>query len=165
VAQKVREIADLSDVDLKILALLQEDASLTAAEIAEQVNLSVSPCWRRITRLEKEGYIEKRAALLSAERLGLGVVIFASISLSANDEQSLEQFEAQIQKFPEVVECYTVTGTMDYFAKIVTRDIQGYEAFLRQQLLQVPLIRELHSNVAVTKIKFTTSLPLDTQVA
>ena len=138
--------------------------AFTAAEIAEQVSLSPSPCWRRIQRMEKEGYIEKRVALLNGERLGLGVVIFASISLSANDEQSLENFEAEIQQFPEVVECYTVTGTMDYFLKIITRDIRGYEAFLRQRLLQVPLIRELHSNVAVTKIKFTTSLPLATQL-
>jgi len=158
------ETRELSPVDLKILALLQEDASLTAAEIAEQVSLSPSPCWRRIQRMDKEGYIEKRVALLNGERLGLGVVIFASISLSANDEQSLENFEAEIQQFPEVVECYTVTGTMDYFLKIITRDIRGYEAFLRQRLLQVPLIRELHSNVAVTKIKFTTSLPLATQL-
>jgi Lrp/AsnC family transcriptional regulator len=158
------ESRELSPVDLKILALLQEDASLTAAEIAEQVSLSPSPCWRRIQRMEKEGYIEKRVALLNGERLGMGVVIFASISLSANDEQSLENFEAEIQQFPEVVECYTVTGTMDYFLKIITRDIRGYEAFLRQRLLQVPLIRELHSNVAVTKIKFTTSLPLATQL-
>jgi Lrp/AsnC family transcriptional regulator len=154
----------LSSVDLQILGLLQEDASLTAAEIAERVNLSASPCWRRIQRLEKEGYIQRRVALLDAERLGMGVVIFASISLSANDEESLENFEADIRQFPEVVECYTVTGTMDYFLKIITRDIRGYEAFLRQQLLQVPLIRELHSNVAVTEIKFTTSLPLETQV-
>ena len=135
------------------------------AQIAERVNLSTSPCWRRIQRLEKDGYIDKRVALLNGERLGLGVVIFASISLAANDEQSLEQFEAEIARFPEVLECYTVTGTMDYFVKIVTRDIRGYESFLRQRLLQIPLIRELHSNVAVTQIKFTTSLPLATQVA
>lgn len=158
------ESKELAPVDLKILALLQEDSSLTAAEIADQVNLSPSPCWRRIQRMEKEGYIEKRVALLNGERLGMGVVIFASISLSANDEQSLEKFETEIQQFPEVVECYTVTGTMDYFLKIITRDIRGYEAFLRQRLLQVPLIRELHSNVAVTEIKFTTSLPLETQM-
>lgn len=155
---------ELASVDLQILEILQEDASLTAAQIAERVNLSASPCWRRIQRLEKEGYIDKRVALLNGEQLGLGVVIFASISLAANDEQSLEQFEAQIQQFPEVLECYTVTGTMDYFVKIVTRDIRGYESFLRQHLLQIPLIRELHSNVAVTQIKFTTSLPLATQV-
>ena len=159
------ERRELSSVDLQILEILQEDASLTAAQIAERVNLSASPCWRRIQRLEKEGYIDKRVALLNGEQLGLGVVIFASISLAANDEQSLEQFEAQIQQFPEVLECYTVTGTMDYFVKIVTRDIRGYESFLRQHLLQIPLIRELHSNVAVTQIKFTTSLPLATQVA
>ena len=84
---------DLSAIDIKILTLLQQDASLTAAEIAEQVNLSVSPCWRRINRLEKEGVIEKEVALLNAEKLGMGLGIFARISLSQNDEASLHTFE------------------------------------------------------------------------
>jgi Lrp/AsnC family transcriptional regulator len=89
------------------------------AEIAEQVNLSVSPCWRRINRLEKEGVIGKKVALLNAEKLGMGLVIFARISLSQNDEASLHTFEERVRQFPEVVECYTVTGTADYFLKII----------------------------------------------
>jgi Lrp/AsnC family transcriptional regulator len=154
----------LSTIDLKILSLLQEDASLTAAEVAEKVNLSASPCWRRINRLESEGYIEKKVALLSAEKLGLDIVIFARISLARNDEHSLTEFEERVKNFPEVVECYTVTGSADYFLKIITRDIKHYDRFLRKQLIQIPLVGDVSSNVVVTRIKHTTGLPLETQV-
>jgi Lrp/AsnC family transcriptional regulator len=153
----------LSPIDVRILGLLQQDASLTAAEIAEQVNLSVSPCWRRINRLEQEGIIEKKVALLNAEKLGLGLVIFARIRLAKNDEASLHDFEERVRRFPEVVECYTVTGSADYFLKIITRDIKHYDRFLRRQLIQIPLVRDVNSNVAVTRIKYTTGLPLETQ--
>jgi len=155
---------DLSPIDIKILALLQQDASLTAAEIAEQVNLSASPCWRRINRLEQEGIIEKKVALLNAEKLGLGLVIFSRISLDKNDESSLQDFEQRVREYAEVVECYTVTGSADYFLKIITRDIKHYDRFLRQKLIQIPLVRDVNSNVAVTRVKYTTGLPLETQL-
>lgn len=155
---------DLSQIDIKILALLQEDASLTAAEIAEQVSLSASPCWRRINRLEQAGIIEKKVALLNAEKLGLGLVVFSRISLEKNDEASLHDFEQRVNRFPEVVECYTVTGSADYFLKIITRDIKHYDRFLRRHLIQIPLVRDVSSNVAVTQIKYTTGLPLETQL-
>ncbi len=144
--------------------MLQHDASLTAAEIAERVNLSPSPCWRRINRLEKAGLIEKRVALLDAEKLGLGLVVFARIRLAKNDENSLHSFEEQVRGLPEVVECYTVTGSADYFLKIVTRDIKHYDRFLRRHLIQIPLVRDINSNVAVTRIKYSTELPIDTQL-
>ena len=155
---------ELSATDINILAILQEDASLTAAEIAERVNLSPSPCWRRISRLEKTGIIEKKVALLDAEKLGMGLVVFSRISLTRNDDNSLHSFEEMVCRFPEVVECYTVTGSADYFLKIITRDIRHYDRFLRRQLIQVPLVRDVNSNVAVTKIKYTTELPLETQL-
>ena len=154
----------LTPVDLKILALLQNDASLSSAEIAEQVNLSPSPCWRRINRMEKAGIIQRRVALLDPLKLGMGIIVFSSISLARNDEQSLEQFEKEVRNHPEVMECYTVTGTADYFLKIQAKDIQNYEIFMRKHLLQMPLVREVHSNVAVTKIKYSTELPLQTQL-
>ncbi|MBL4566607.1 MAG: Lrp/AsnC family transcriptional regulator [Porticoccus sp.] len=157
-------MAELDKIDIQILKQIQADASLTAQELAQGVNLSTSPCWRRITRLEKEGFIEKKVALLNSQKLGMQMITFVSISLSKNDEDSLEIFEEQVQQFPEIVECYTVTGTMDYFLKIITKDIQHFERFLRQHLAQLPLIREMHSNVAVTQIKYTTELPLDTQM-
>ncbi len=155
---------NLSQTDIRILALLQQDASLTAAEIAERVNLSTSPCWRRINRLEQEGIIEKKVALLNAEKLGMGLVVFSRISLDKNDEATLNDFEQRISRLPEVVECYTVTGSADYFLKIITRDIKHYDRFLRRQLIQIPLVRDVNSNVAVTRVKYTTGLPLETQL-
>ena len=155
---------NLSPTDLKILGMLQHDASLTAAEIAERVSLSPSPCWRRINRLEKAGLIEKRVALLDAEKLGLGLVVFARIRLSKNDEASLQSFEDKVRGFPEVVECYTVTGSADYLLKIVTRDIKHYDRFLRRHLVQIPLVRDINSNVAVTRVKYSTELPIDSQL-
>lgn len=154
----------LSSTDMKILQLLQENAALTAAEIADQVNLSASPCWRRINRLENEGIIQRKVALLDAKKLGLGLVVFSSVSLAQNDEASLEKFEHEVRLFPEVVECYTVTGAFDYFLKTITKDIQHYETFMRKKLLQMPLVSQVHSNVAVTQIKYTTSLPLESQL-
>lgn len=150
--------------DLKILKLLQEDASLTAAELADRIGLSQSPCWRRVNRLESEGYIQKRVALLNAEKLGMDVVVFCSVKLSVHGRQSLEEFEHAVSLLPEVTECYTMTGTMDYMLKIVTKDIRHYEQFVRTFLAQMPGIQEIHSHVAVTAIKNTTSLPLDTQL-
>jgi Lrp/AsnC family transcriptional regulator len=155
---------NLTQTDVQILNLLQSDASLTAAQIGEQVNLSASPCWRRINRLEKAGLIDRRVALLDPEKLGLGLVVFARIRLSKNDEASLEQFEEQVRGFAEVVECYTVTGSADYFLKIITRDIKQYDRFLRRNLIQIPLVRDINSNVAVTCIKYTTELPLNSQL-
>ncbi len=155
---------NLSLIDIKILTLLQQDASLTAAEIAEQVNLSASPCWRRINRLEQDGIIEKKVVLLNAEKLGMGLVIFSRISLTKNDEASLHDFEERVREYPEVVECYTVTGSADYFLKIITKDIKHYDRFLRRKLIQIPLVRDVNSNVAVTQIKYTTGLPLETQL-
>ena len=155
---------DLSATDLHILNLLQRDASLTAAEIAEQVNLSPSPCWRRINRLEQEGYIDRRVALLDGEKLGLDLVVFSRVSLARNDEEALVSFEDRVRRFPEVVECYTVTGSADYFLKIVTRDIKHYDRFLRRQLLQIPEVGDISSNVAVTQVKYTTELPIDSEL-
>ena len=155
---------DISATDLNILGLLQRDSSLTAAQIAEQVNLSSSPCWRRINRLEQEGYIDRRVAILNGEKLGLDLVVFSRVSLARNDEEALVGFEDRVRRFPEVVECYTVTGSADYFLKIVTRDIKHYDRFLRRQLLQIPEVGDISSNVAVTQVKYTTELPINSEL-
>jgi Lrp/AsnC family transcriptional regulator len=154
----------ISSIDLKILKQLQNDCSLTAAQLADRIGLSQSPCWRRVNRLEQEGFIHKRVALLDAEKLGMDVVVFCTVNLSVHGRQSLEEFEEAVRRLPEVTECYTMTGTMDYMLKIVTRDIRHYEQFVRTFLSQMPGIQEIHSNVAVTTIKNTTALPLDTQL-
>lgn len=155
---------ELSNIDIKILQLLQENANLSTADIALKVGLSQSPCWRRISRLEQAGIIRTRVAVLDRAKLGMEVVVFVNISLTAHGRQNLAAFEKEIRKFPEVLACYTVTGQMDYLLKIVTKDIQHYESFIRNRLMTLPMIREMHSTIAITEIKDTTRLPLETQL-
>lgn len=154
----------LAKQDVEILKLLQKDASISTAAIAERINISQSPCWRRINRLEQEGIIKQRVALLDRAALGMDVVVFATINLTGTGRQNLEAFEREIVRHPEVVECYTMTGIWDYMLKIVTRDIRHYETFVRNTLTESPEIRELHSHMAVTEIKNSTEMPLDTQL-
>ena len=151
----------LDEIDLRILEILQRDCSLSSAEIAERVGLSASPCWRRIQRMERAGVIRARVALLDPEAVGLGVVVFASVKLSAHGRQALPQFEAAIRDYPEVMECYTVSGGVDYMLRIVTRDIHAYEIFLREHLTQLPAVAEVHSRIAITQVKYTTAVPID----
>jgi Lrp/AsnC family transcriptional regulator len=155
---------DLSRQDIRILKLLQSDATLSTAAIAERINVSQSPCWRRINRLEEEGLIKGRVALLDRAALGMEVVVFATINLTSTGRQNLIEFEQEIVRHPEVVECYTMTGIWDYMIKVVTRGIRHYEDFARNTLSASPSIRELHSHMAVTEIKNVTELPLDTQL-
>jgi len=155
---------NLDQTDIAILNLLQNDASLSTADIAAKVNLSQSPCWRRINQYEKEGLINRKVHVLNREELGMDIVVFTNIVLSNTSGDALDNFEQAIASFPEVVECYTMTGVMDYMLKIVTKDIRNYEQFVRHQLAQLPNIREFHSHVAVTRIKDTTALPLQTQL-
>ena len=153
----------LSAVDIQLLSCLQHDASLSTAELAEKVGLSQSPCWRRIARIEEAGIIKKKVALLDRNKLGMDVVVFTTINLVNHGGIGLQEFENRVKQFDEVVECYTMTGSIDYMLKVVTKSIQQYELFIRNQLSQIPGIREMHSNVAVTQIKDTTALPLSTQ--
>ncbi len=151
----------VDSIDLRILSELQQDASLSNAEIARRVGLSVSPCWRRIQRLDKAGMIRARVALLDPGRLGLGVTVFESVKLSSHGRQALPEFEEAIRRYPEVVECYTVTGEVDFILRVLTRDMQSYERFLRDHLLQLPHVAEVHSTIALTQVKYTTAIPLD----
>jgi len=155
---------ELDRYDRKILGLLQTNCSLPVADVARQVGLSTSPCWRRISQLEKAGYIRKRVAVLDHAALGMAVVAFVNVRLSQHGRENLEEFERAISRFPEVLECYTVTGDTDFLIKIITRDIQQFEAFLRNHLMNMPMIRETHSTIAVSEIKDTTELPLETQL-
>lgn len=150
----------LDSFDRQILALLQEDASLSAAEIGTRVGLSQSPCWRRINRLEKAGYLRRRVALLDRHRLGLDVLVFALVKLTAHGRRSLPEFAEAIRERPEVQECFTLMGDMDFLLRIVVPDIQAYERFFFDTLSQLPGVQEVHSNIAMSEMKSTTSLPL-----
>ena len=155
---------ELGRQDVEILKLLQTDCTISTASIAERINMSQSPCWRRINRMEQEGLFRGRVALLNSRALGMDVVVFATINLTSTGRQNLEEFEQEIVKYPEVMECYTMTGIWDYMLKIVTRDIRHYEVFVRNTLTASPSIRELHSHMAVTEIKNSTELPLESQL-
>ena len=151
----------MDKTDRRILEILQSDATMSAVEIAEKVGLSQSPCWRRINRLEKKGIIQRRVALLDRRKLGLNVVVFAHIKLSAHGRKSLPQFEQAIREFPEVLDCFTTTGEVDYILKVVTKDIESYEKFFRHHLSQLPSVLEVNSTIGLSNIKSTTQLPLN----
>ncbi len=156
---------ELDKYDRAIVRLLQEDATLSTAAIAERVNLSQSPCWRRINRLQRSGLIKSCVALLDRNSLGLDVVVFATVNLTSTGRQNLLAFEQEITGHEEIIECYTMAGIWDYMLKIVTRDIRHYEHFMRNTLAASPLVRELHSHMAVTEIKNITELPLGDKLA
>jgi len=150
----------LSDIDKKILAVLQENSDLTNTELARKVGLSTAPCWRRVKRLEDMGVLTRRVALVDPKKLDLDIVVYASLKLSNHTEEALEIFERNIITYPEVTECYTISGSMDYMIRLITRDMQTYENFLRQKLLKMEMVKEVHSRFAVTKVKYTTAIPL-----
>jgi Lrp/AsnC family transcriptional regulator len=151
----------LDDIDHRILGLLQEDASLNAAEVANRVGLSQSPCWRRIARLERDGLIRRRVALLDRQKLGLGVVVFVQVKIARGSKQSLAQFEDTVRRFPEVQECFMLMGEIDFLLKVVTRDVASYEDFLRGKLSRLTAVGEVRSSMVLSPIKETTALPLD----
>ena len=149
----------LDDIDKKILKLIQSDASLSVSKIADQVNLSQPPCWRRIKRLEDEGVIVKRVGILNHKKLDLILVIYAEVKLTANSE--LTAFEEEIKNISEVTECYIMLGQVDFLLRIVTKDIASYEILYRQQLSKLTGLKELTTSVAMGEVKRTTELPLD----
>jgi Lrp/AsnC family transcriptional regulator len=150
----------LDRIDHRILAALQEDASRSAAEIAEAVGLSQSPCWRRMQRLREEGYISKVVALLDRKKLGLRAQLFVQVKVISNDQASLAAFSKAIQEFPEVMECHVMLGAFDFLLRVVTKDLEAYEKFYFDTLSRVPNIREVNSFVAAQEVKFTTAFPL-----
>lgn len=146
--------------DRRILALLQERADVSTAEIAERVGLSQSPCWRRIQRLKDEGIIKGQVTLLDRKKIGLNAQIFAQVKLDAHGRSNLTEFAEKIRDFPEVLECYVLMGSVDFLLRIVTQDIEAYERFFFERLSMVPGIQEVNSIVALSEIKSTTVLPL-----
>ncbi len=151
---------NLSETDKKILDVLQKNCDLTNTELAERVGLSTAPCWRRVKRLEDMGILTRRVALIDPKKLNLDIVVYASIKLSNHTEEALEIFESTISTYPEVTECYTISGSMDYMVRVITKDMQTYESFLRKRLLKLDMVNEIHSRFAVTKVKYTTAIPL-----
>ena len=150
----------LDAIDAKILDLIQHDAGLSVAEIAERVGLSSSPCWRRIKRLEDAGVIQKRVTLLNGESLGLAFEVYAEVKLNLPTRENLEAFEKAIVGLPEVAQCATVTGGMDYVLRIVTRDMHAFDEFMREKLLSLGLVSNIESRIVIRSVKNSTAVPL-----
>ena len=149
----------LDAIDRQILSLLQTDATLAVQNIAERVNLTTSPCWRRIQQLEAQGYIQRRVALLSREKLDLGVDVFVFIRTDQHNDEWLEQFATALHALPEVMEAYRMSGDVDYLLRVVVQDIKAYDNFYKRLVSSVKLA-DVSSSFAMERMKYTTALPI-----
>jgi len=160
-ASKEDSFYEIDRIDRQLLDALQRDAGQSSAELAEQVNLSVNGCWRRVRRLDDRGIIRKRVALLDQQRLGLAATVFVQIKTRHHEAGWLERFARGVAAIPEVVEFYRLSGETDYLLKIVARDIADYDRVYKQLIAVVPL-DDVSSAFAMERIKSTTALPLNT---
>ncbi len=150
----------LDAIDLRILAELQEDGSLTNVELAKRVHLSPSPCLARVKALESAGVIERYVALASAKQLGLGLNVFINISLKTQSKEALAEFERRIAEHDQVMECYLMTGDSDYLIRVAVPDIAALERFILEQLTPIPGIEKIRSSFALKQVRYKTALPL-----
>lgn len=150
----------LDEFDLKILRALQENADYSMNELGDIVGLSHTPCWRRIKRLESEGYILGKVTLLDPQKLNSGVTVHAYLTIKNHDEDSLNAFESAVLDIKEIVECYSTTGDKDYMLRIVVNSVSDYEVLLKQTLVHLPNVDSVNSTFALKQVKYTTQLPL-----
>jgi len=146
-------------IDRKILAVVQQDASLSVAEIGQRVGLSSTPCWKRLQRLEAEGVILRRVALVAPEKIGLGITVFVSVETGDHSNEWLGKFAETVSAMPEVMEFYRMAGDVDYMLRVVVADIAGYDTFYKKLIASVPL-KNVTSRFAMERIKSTTALPI-----
>lgn len=151
---------DLDPADIRILRIMQQDASLAISEIARQAGMSQTPAWRRIKRLKEAGVIRGVVALVDREAAGLDFVSYTFVKLSLPSRQNMEAFDRLVNIWPEVQLCERVTGAVDYLLKIVTEDIKSYDMFLRHKLMDNELISDVQSRIVVATVKDTPALPL-----
>ncbi len=147
-------------LDKKILRLLQEDATLAVADVAKRVGLSTTPCWRRIQKLEEEGVIVRRVAVLDPVKVNARVTVFVSVRTGSHSVEWLRRFSEVVQEFPEVIEFYRMSGDVDYLLRVVVPDIAAYDSFYKRLIAKIE-IRDVSSAFAMEQIKYTTELPLD----
>jgi Lrp/AsnC family transcriptional regulator len=153
--------SNLDKIDLKILALMQRDASLSTAEIAEHVGLSQSPCWRRIKRLRDEGYIKAQVAIVDWQKLGFQMQIFAHVKMATRTDDEVEKFIRAVNAIPEITECYSLFGERDFMLKIMAPDVQWYQSFVFNVLRKLPGVVDVQSTVTLLEAKYTTAVPLE----
>jgi Lrp/AsnC family transcriptional regulator len=146
-------------IDRKILAVVQEDASLSVAEIGQRVGLSSTPCWKRLQRLEADGVITRRVALIDPEKIGLGITVFVSIETGDHSQDWLKKFAETVSAMPEVMEFYRMAGDVDYMLRVAVHDMSDYDRFYKKLIATVPL-KNVTSRFAMERIKSTTALPI-----
>jgi DNA-binding Lrp family transcriptional regulator len=151
----------LDEIDRRILSALQQDGRLTIAELATKVGLSASPCHRRVGILEDEGIIERYVAVLDQRAVGLPVSVFVSIKLESQREDALQKFAKAIAPWPEILECYLMTGPRDYLLRVVVADLAAYESFLKTKLTRLSGIGSIESSFALEQVKYTNRLPVE----
>lgn len=150
----------LSKFDKKLLEIIQNDATISIADIAEKLSSSKSVCWRRIGKLTENGIIKQKVTLLDPESLGLRVVVFANVKLTHHGRKDLTNFMKKIILYPEVMECYTMMGGVDFLLKIVVKNVKEFEKFYWNELSQIDGVQETSSHIAMSEVKYTTALPL-----
>jgi DNA-binding Lrp family transcriptional regulator len=151
----------LDRTDFRILRCLQNSGRMSNTELAESVGLSPSPCLRRVKALEQQGIIKRYAAIVDAKAVGLPISIFVNVSLHNQERKSLEQFEAHVSGYEEVMECYLMTGSFDYMLRIVVPDLESYEHFLAEKLTTTPGVANIQSSFTLKQVVYKTELPLD----
>jgi Lrp/AsnC family transcriptional regulator, leucine-responsive regulatory protein len=151
---------DQDTIDCRIITELQADARLSNVELAERVGLSPSPCLRRVKRLERDGYIIGYRAALRRERVGLGFSVFVGVKIDSHANERALTFEEAVCALPEVIACHLVSGEADYFLEVVVPDLAHYQRFLVGKLLNMPIVREVRSNIAIQTVKAGAPLPL-----
>lgn len=151
---------DLDATHIRILRELQEDAKLTNVALASRVHLSPSPCLARVNALEKARVIDRYVTLLDPLAVGLGVSVFIHVRLERQVEDALEAFESAMHQYPEVMECYLMTGESDYMIRVVLKDVQALEHFIVNELSQIPGVANIRSSFSLKQVKYKTALPL-----
>lgn len=151
----------LDDIDRKIIGAVQADGKITVNELAERVGLSASPCARRVRLLEQAGVIKGYSAVIDQKKVGLPISAFASIKLERQREEDLDRFSKAVARWPEVVDCYLMTGQRDYLMRIVARDLEAYEQFLKDKLTRLDGVASIETSFALKQVKRSEVLPLE----
>jgi Lrp/AsnC family leucine-responsive transcriptional regulator len=151
---------ELDAIDRKILRALQEDGKISMGELAEKVGLSPSPCARRVRLMEKAGIIKGYAAIIDQKRVGLPISAFASIKLERQREEDLDRFEETVSRWPEVLDCYLMTGQRDYLMRVVAADLEAYERFIKDKLTRLDNIASIETSFALGQVKRSETLPI-----
>ena len=154
------KLNDLDATDLAILRLIQADASLSLGDIAKEVGLTQTPCWKRIRRMEETGIITGRVTLVNAEKLGLGISVFVAIETGDHSAAWIESFAKTVADLPEIVECWRLGGDVDYLLRVVVSDMTAYDSFYRKLTARVSSLRKVTSRFAMECVKSTTALPI-----